>query len=168
MAKNIYTHFIKLKKAAQELTMNSDIFELSQDIDQDLNQMKIENLHHDELINENKKKNRKEKYGNGIEAKAIKDELGNFNLYNSDAYKTIIKNFGHSIRFSELLGIINSINIILKIKYKTVLPEVTRNEKRSFQLLIKYVERNKELIYPYFQYISLGNSNFQKISLDIY
>lgn len=126
----------------------------------------------EEPSNENKivfdkKKNRKEVYGKGNEAKSIKDELGDFNVYQSDAYIKVVKQFGHSIRFSELLGIINSIQIFLQMKENKTLPHVSRNEKRSFQLLIKYIETNKELIFPYLPYISLCNSSFQKIPLDI-
>ena len=49
--------------------------------------------------------------------------------------------------------------------FSTEMIEYINNFKTIHSLLIKYVERNKELIYPHFQYISLGNSNFQKISL---
>lgn len=123
------------------------------------------------VINQNnmveKKKSKKEIYGKGYEANAIKKELGDFNLFESDAYKRIISQFGKSIRFNELLGIVNSINTYLIIKQRISLPNITRNEKRSFPLLIKYIERNSELIYPYLQYISLCNSSFQKILLDI-
>lgn len=118
-------------------------------------------------INENDKKSKKEKYGNGYEAKVIKEKLGDFNLFKSDAYQKITKQFDRSIRFSELLGIINSIEIYLKVKFNICIPKITRNEKRSFPLLIKYVENNSEYIYPYLQYISLCNSSFQKIPLDI-
>ncbi len=40
-------------------------------------------------INENDKKSKKEKYGNGYEAKVIKEKLGDFNLFKSDAYQKI-------------------------------------------------------------------------------
>lgn len=114
-------------------------------------------------INGNK---RKEKYGKGEEAKIIKEELGDFNVSESKAYKEIYKKFGRSIRFSELLGILNSINIYLQIKKNISLPHISRNEKRSYPLLIKYIERNGEMIFPYLQYISLCNSSFQKIPVD--
>ena len=111
-------------------------------------------------------KNKKEIYGQGNEAKMIREELGNFDVYESEAYKRIIKQFGRSIRFSELLGIINTIKIYLENKTNKVLPPIKRNEKRSFPLLIKYIQQNNELIFPYLQYISLCNSSFQKIPLD--
>ena len=111
-------------------------------------------------------KNKKEIYGQGNEAKIIREELGNFDVYESEAYKRIIKQFGRSIRFSELLGIINTIKIYLENKTNKVLPPIKRNEKRSFPLLIKYIQQNNELIFPYLQYISLCNSSFQKIPLD--
>lgn len=112
-------------------------------------------------------KKRKQIYGKGIEAKVIKDELGDFDCSQSIAYRQIIDQFGKSVRFSELLGILNSIQMVLQIKKNIALPQISRNEKRSFPLLIKYIERNKELILPYLQYVSLCNSYFQKIQLDI-
>lgn len=112
------------------------------------------------------KKNKKEKYGKGNEAQSIRKEIGDFNLFDSKAYKIITSNFGKSIRFSELLGIINTINIVLKLKYDQMLPPISRNEKRSFPLLIKYVERNGEIIYPNLKLITLCDSLFHKIPLD--
>lgn len=112
-------------------------------------------------------KNKKIEYGKGVEARAIKEEIGDFEIDKSEAYKKIISQFGRSIRFNELLGIINSIRIFLKIKHDIVLPETTRNEKRNFQLLIKFIERNNELIFPYLPYVSLCDSSFQKILLDV-
>ena len=126
---------------------------------------KIKNINV-EIQEKNQKKNKKEIYGQGNEAKMIREELGNFDVYESEAYKRIIKQFGRSIRFSELLGIINTIKIYLENKTNKVLPPIKRNEKRSFLLLIKYIQQNNELIFPYLQYISLCNSSFQKIPLD--
>lgn len=115
---------------------------------------------------ESKKKSRKEIYGKGHEAKMIKEEIGDFNAFESMAYKEVTKHFGKSIRLSEIIGILNSIQTYLLLKKNKSLPPITRNEKRSFPLLMKYIERNYEGIFPYFQYISLCNSSFQKIPLD--
>lgn len=112
------------------------------------------------------KKNRKETYGKGIEAKVIREELGDFNVYKSPVYQAIIHKYGRSIRFSELLGIVNTIQIYLKYKHNIVLPQISRNEKRSFPLLIKYIDRNSEIIMPWIDRMTLCDSNLQKISLD--
>lgn len=117
--------------------------------------------------NTNQKRNRKDIYGKGCEAKMIKEELGNFDVYNSNAYKQVTQHFGRSIRLSELLGIIGSIRIYLKTKKSIIIEQISRNEKRSFPLLIKYIERNNEFIIPYLQFVSLCDSSFQKIPLDI-
>lgn len=124
------------------------------------------NMQNKQTNEQEQKRNRKEIYGKGNEAKVIRDEIGDFNINESIAYKTIIKYFGRSVRLSEVLGILNSIQIYLQIKTKTTLPLISRNEKRSFQLLMKYIERNSELIFPFFQYISLCDSSFQIIPLD--
>lgn len=137
--------------------INNEIYDINEDI-----------LNNNEQRNEgSKKKNRKEIYGKGNEAKMIKEEIGDFNAFESMAYKEVTKHFGKSIRLSEIIGILNSIQIYLLLKKNTSLPQISRNEKRSFPLLMKYIERNNEEIFPYFQYISLCNSSFQKIPLDI-
>ncbi|KAK8884616.1 hypothetical protein M9Y10_043732 [Tritrichomonas musculus] len=118
------------------------------------------------IKNSNFKKNRKEIYGKGLEAKAIKEELGDFNANDSGAYKYIISKFGRSIRFSELLGILNTIQLYAKIRSNIAIPLISRNEKRSFPLLIKYIDRHSDLIIPYLQYISLCDSSFHKIPVD--
>lgn len=120
-----------------------------------------------ETAPQNVKKSKKEIYGKGAEAKAIKEELGDFDAFNSMAYREIIKHFGIDIRHNEVLGILNSINIYLQMKKNTALPIISRNEKRSLLLLIKYIEKNSELILPYFQYINLCDDNFQKIPLGL-
>lgn len=109
---------------------------------------------------------RKEKYGKGNEAKAIKEALGGFDVYSSRAYKEIIKNYGKSLRLSELLGVINSLDIYLQIKGMKTLPKLTRNDKRSFQLLIKYVETNFDIIQPWLGHVHLCDSNFKRIPTD--
>lgn len=119
------------------------------------------------LTEPNKKSNRKEIYGKGNEAKMIKEKIGDFEVYKSTAYKKVTQHFGRSVRLSEILGIINSIQIILQTKKNISLQRISRNEKRSFPLLMKYIERNGEFIYPFFQHMSLCNSSFQKIPLDI-
>lgn len=109
---------------------------------------------------------RKQKYGKGSEAKLIKEAIGDFDVNNSTAYKKVIQQFGKSVRLSEILGVLNSIHMYLKMKKNIILPPISRNEKRSFPLLMKYIEINGEMIIPYFQYITLCDSSFQKIDVD--
>lgn len=116
-------------------------------------------------ILEGKKRSRKEIYGKGAEAAAIKQELDGFDAFNSMAYKKVIYHFGKDIRLNELLGITNVIITLLNSR-RIGIPPLSRNEKRSLPLLIKYIDRNSELIFPYLPYISLCDDNFQKIPLD--
>lgn len=109
---------------------------------------------------------RKEKYGKGNEAKAIKEALGDFDVYNSRAYKEVVKNYGKSLRMNELLEIINSLTIYLRDKKGIILPKLTRNDKRSFPLLIKYVETNFDTIQPWLGHVHLCDSNFKRIPTD--
>lgn len=112
------------------------------------------------------KRRHKRKYGTGVEAKAIEEELGDFDVNNSRAYKEVVKNYGSSVRMNELLGIINSLDTYFQIKGMQTLPKLTRNEKRSFQLLIKYVDRNFEIIQPLLGHVHLCNSKFEPIRTD--
>lgn len=121
----------------------------------------------EDQIEKETNQNRKEIYGKGNEAKIIKEKLGDFDVCKSNAYKNVISHFGRSVRLSELLAVLGSIDILLQIKRNISLPKITRDEKRSFPLLIKYIERNSELVLPHLPYISLCDSHFRKISLDI-
>lgn len=116
--------------------------------------------------NVEKKPTRKETYGKGNEAKVVREQIGDFDVVQSSAYKKVTQKFGRSIRLTEILGILNSIQNYMQIKHNSTLPQISRNEKRSFPLLIKYIESNKDLIFPYLDYISLCDSTFQKIPLD--
>lgn len=124
----------------------------------------------DDIISEdtqaNNKRNRKEIYGKGNEAKLIKEKLGNFDFHHSQSYQKFIQNFGRSVRLTEILAIVSAIDSILQIKRNYVLPKITRNEKRSIPLLFKYIENNKDAILPYLDRISLCDSSFHKIALD--
>ncbi len=92
-----------------------------------------------ETAPQNVKKSKKGIYGKGDEAKAIKEELGDFDAFNSMAYRKITKHFGRDIRHNEVLGILNSINSYLQTKQNSSIPKISRNEKRNFPLLIKNI-----------------------------
>lgn len=113
------------------------------------------------------KKSKKDIYGKGKEANKIKGKIGDFDAYHSRAYETIINNFGRSVRLNELLGIINSIRQYAFLKNHQGIPAPNRDEKRSFPLLIKYIETNYDLIVPYFPFIELCDSNGKPIELDL-
>lgn len=113
------------------------------------------------------KKSKKDIYGKGPEANNIKEKLGDFDVYHSRAYETVINNFGRSVRLNELLGIINSIRQYAFLKNHQGIPALNRDEKRSFSLLIKYIETNYDLIVPYFPFVKLCDSNGKPIELDL-
>lgn len=127
----------------------------------------------DSLNNENNnnakppKKSKKNIYGKGPEANNIKEKLGNFDAYHSRAYETVINNFGRSVRLNELLGIIASIRQYAFIKNHQGIQAPNRDEKRSFLLLIKYIETNYDLIVPYFSLVKLRDKDGKPISLDL-
>lgn len=148
----------------QPLDSHEDCFNLNAKT----HELSDDNHDENQIINHetNIKKSKKLIYGKGSESIAIKKELGDFDAFASESFKYIIKRFGRSIRFTELLGIINSIQIYLQYKNDATLPQLSRNEKRSFPLLIKYIECNKEAIFPCLQFISLCDTSFQKIDLD--
>ncbi len=112
-------------------------------------------------------KSKKAIYGKGKEANNVKEKLGDFDFYHSKAYETVINNFGRSVRLCELLGIIDSIRQYAFIKSCQTIPVSNRDEKRSFPLLIKYIETNYDLIVPYFHFVKLCDSNGKPIALDL-
>ena len=84
----------------------------------------------------------KPRYGEGVEAQAVAKELGDFNYETSPAFKAIQDYFGKDVRTKELKGIILTARFWLLKRKGIVLPELTRNEKRSLQLMVKYIERH--------------------------
>lgn len=151
---------------AQSNIINFEIIRLPRIYDNDEKKTESNSSDEDQIEKETNQ-NRKEIYGKGNEAKIIKEKLGDFDVCKSNAYKNVISHFGRSVRLSELLAVLGSIDILLQIKRNISLPKITRDEKRSFPLLIKYIERNSELVLPHLPYISLCDSHFRKISLDI-
>ncbi|MDR0580587.1 MAG: hypothetical protein LBG04_00510 [Holosporaceae bacterium] len=104
-------------------------------------------------------------YGTGYEAQTIKKELGDFIFKESAAYAAIVYNFGENLRLKELRYIIESARYFLRERGGIELPELSRNTKRSFPLLVKYINDNYNNIVPLFGSIILTDANRQPIPL---
>lgn len=107
----------------------------------------------------------KRRYGDGKEASMIRDEIGDFDLNSSEAMELIKKNFGGSLRITELKGIINAIRDHLS-KKNIYLPKLTRNANRSFQLCVKYVQDHIEWIKPLIPYVKLLDNDGNAIPVN--
>ncbi|OHT08015.1 hypothetical protein TRFO_23639 [Tritrichomonas foetus] len=111
---------------------------------------------------EKKRIPRCEIYGKGSEARLIKEQLNGFEARTSEAYKIIVRLFGGSVRITELLGVLNSIRFLLTSRGQ-VLPPISRNERRSFSLLIKYVQTHLEQLKPLLECTTLCDTHFNDI-----
>ncbi|OHT09207.1 hypothetical protein TRFO_22049 [Tritrichomonas foetus] len=121
----------------------------------------------EKTILKKKKGIRQKKYGSGDEAKNIKTRLNGFESTKSEAYSALTSHFGKSLRLFELIGIVNSLHKYYEIKpfllsqeevinyVPVTLPKVTRDERRSFPLMVKYIEDNKDKIIPILPFINL-------------
>jgi hypothetical protein len=108
---------------------------------------------------------RKVPYGHGHEAMVMKEELGDFDYLRSAAYGAIVAQFGITLRLMELKGIIYAIQMWWKLRHGTELPKLSRNTKRSFALLVKYVNDHYNEITPVFPHVSIRNADNQQIPL---
>lgn len=98
--------------------------------------------------------NCKKKYGEGKEAAMIRDEMGGFDPMSSEAMQFLKINFGNSLRLSELKGIINAVREYFSSK-GVFLPKLSRNANRNYQLCVKYVQDNFELMKRIIPYVRL-------------
>lgn len=109
--------------------------------------------------------NKKRSYGNGKEAIMIRGDIGDFDLVSSEAMKLIKRNFGESLRLTELKGIINAVREHLS-KKGIYLPRLSRNANRSFQLCVKYVQDNLEWMRDILPYVKLCDNEGTPISVN--
>jgi hypothetical protein len=104
-------------------------------------------------------------YGDGFEAQAVRKEIGNFQYETSRGFQAVQQNFGSTIRLLELKGIVMSAIHYVKRRHRTVLPKLSRNAKRSFPLMIKYINTHYEVITPTFRFMTLLDENHRPLPL---
>jgi hypothetical protein len=102
-------------------------------------------------------------YGRGSEAQQVQREIGDFEYLSSSAWKSIRFYFGSSIRLRELKGIVTAMQKYHRLKFRQDLPKLSRNGKRCFPLLVKYIAENIDFFQSVFPLVSLANANKQAI-----
>lgn len=104
-------------------------------------------------------------YGHGTEARSVQMEIGDFDYLSSQAHAAIIHYFGTTLKLRELKGIVVSIRAFLESKHGIHLPQMSRNTKRSYPLMIKYIQDNLDAIVPVFPVIELLDERRNPVSL---
>jgi hypothetical protein len=99
------------------------------------------------------------------EADATRAELGDFDFKSSPAHKVLVAQFGPRVRLIELKNIILLAVTYLSLKYGKVLPKMSRNTKRSLQLMIKYINANYDDLVPVLRKMTLCDSEKQAMDL---
>lgn len=91
------------------------------------------------------------------EAQIIAEKLGGYDYKSSDVWKKLMVRFSSGIRHHELFSVAIIIQQIIKST------SLSRNEKRSFPLLIRWFERNWNSIESVLSSIRLLDVNFHSI-----
>lgn len=105
----------------------------------------------------------KRRYGEGMEACAMKRELGTFDFESCPAWSAITYYFGRTLRLRELKGIVLSI-IHHVSESGTTLPRLSRNSKRSLGLLVKYINDHYSIFVPLLRSVTLCDEDWHPIS----
>ena len=105
------------------------------------------------------------RYGQGVEAQSVKDELGGFRYERGPAYVALVRNFGTSLRLRELKAIVLALKDVMERRYGYVLPPVSRNTKRIFSLLVKYLQDNYRYFAPMLDKVVLCDADGVPIEL---
>ena len=104
-------------------------------------------------------------YGHGYEANAVRHELCGFRYRESPAYAAVLEYFGPDIRLRELKGMIYTAKKHILTKLGVGLPALSRNAKRSFPLLIKYIQDNYDILVPLFPKVWLYDEGRMPVTL---
>jgi hypothetical protein len=104
-------------------------------------------------------------YGSGWEAKTVHEELGDFAYSKSPAYGLVTECFGSTLRLKELKGIVYFAKDFLETHTGIKLPKISRNAKRSFPLLVKYIQANLDVMRPVLVRIEILDENRLSIPL---
>jgi hypothetical protein len=104
-------------------------------------------------------------YGSGIEALAVSQEIGDFVATASPAYALIRRQFGSCIRLVELKALVTAAIAVVQYKDRVVLPKMSRNTKRSWQLLVKYIDTHYGSLAPVFPNLTLCDKHRDPIPI---
>jgi hypothetical protein len=96
-------------------------------------------------------------YGHGSEAKSVQRDLEDVELGTSPAHQAMQTTFGKTVRVRELKGILNVARAWWQVKDGTYLPQPSRNQKRSFPLLAKYIDDHYDKIVPLLPHMVINN-----------
>jgi hypothetical protein len=97
----------------------------------------------------------------GFEAQIIANELTNFNYVASSAWRALRSQFSSGIRQHELTSI-----ALLLCSMNESLPLLSRSERRSFPLLIRWFETNWSGVEPFLPAFSLRDENGEVINFE--
>jgi hypothetical protein len=86
-------------------------------------------------------------------------------LESSPAYQAIRSAFGTATRLRELKAVVNVIRAWWQVKDGIYLPQLSRNEKRSFLLLVKYIDLHYDQIVPLLRHVVLLDDERKRIPL---
>jgi hypothetical protein len=92
-------------------------------------------------------------YGEGREAKVMKEELDGFEFSMSRAWKAITEHFGTNLRLREMKAMVSALVFHIKETTGELLPMPSRNAKRSVALLVKYIDTHYDRLVPYFSQV---------------
>jgi hypothetical protein len=95
----------------------------------------------------------------------VREELGDFRYEMSAANASIVRFFGRTLRLNELKGIFGAISYWLRQREGIQLPKPSRNAKRNYSLLVKYIERHYDVIVPMFSKVELCDAERNPIPL---
>jgi hypothetical protein len=102
-------------------------------------------------------------YGHGYEAQVIHNELNGFDFQSCPAWRAVTDYFGTNIRLRELKGIVFTLLFHLQHQSHTILPALSRNEKRSLGLLVRYINTHYPVLVPLFPFVKLCDENHDAI-----
>jgi hypothetical protein len=94
-------------------------------------------------------------YGAGAEARAVNEEIGDFDFHQSPVMADLERSFGPNVRVKELKSIIRTIRLWLQHRSGVDLPKPSRNTMRSFPLMVKYLETHYADVAPVLRVITL-------------
>ena len=103
-------------------------------------------------------------YGSGMDAKRFKERLFDFDIAKSQAAKFIFERFGKT-RIEELVAMINlAIDVLMDSELS--IRALTRDEKRNWPLLVKYVEDHFAVLRPILKKIELTDENGKPVNYE--